>query len=63
MNTWTFRALMFACFVSVCFSAYDIATYKPPQELCLNNIVMIKHEDMYKQKGLWAQHCVAISKD
>jgi len=34
-----------------------------PQELCLNNIVMVKHDDMWVQKDLWPQHCVAISKD
>ena len=63
LNKWTFRALMTLCVISVLFSAYDIATYKAPQEVCLINIVMVKHEDMYKQKGLSPTYCVAISKD
>jgi len=63
LNKWTFRTLMTLCVISLLFSAYDIVTYKAPQELCLNNIVMVKHEDMYKQKGLSPTYCMALSKD
>jgi len=63
LNKWTFRTLMGLCVISLLFSAYDIVTYKAPQELCLANIVMVKGTDMYVQKGLWPTHCVAISKD
>jgi hypothetical protein len=63
MNTWTYRALMTLCVTSIVLSLYSAYTKKPTQELCLNNMVMVKGVDMYVQKGLWPTHCVAISKD
>lgn len=63
LNKWTFRALMALCGISILISIYDIVTYKAPHEECLINIVMVKHEDMYKQKGISPTYCVPISKD
>lgn len=63
MKNWIFVTLLALCCVSIMFSIYDIYTYKKPPEVCIMNIVMVKHDDMYKQKGLWPTHCVAISKD
>lgn len=63
LNKWTFRALMTLCGISILLSFYSILTYEAPQEECLINIVMVKHEDMYKQKGSSPIYCVPLSKD
>jgi hypothetical protein len=63
MSKWTFGLCLVLLTISPTLSVRGLLTYKPPQELCLLNIVMVKGTDMYVQKGLWPTHCVNISKD
>lgn len=65
MSTWTFRALMTLLVCNFLFGIYVVASYKPPQSICLNGIVMIpdKGGDMWVQKGLWATYCMPVDKD
>ena len=65
MSNWTFRGLMALLVCNFLFGIYAVVTYKPPQSLCLNGIVMIpdKGGDMWVQKGLWATHCMPVDKD
>lgn len=63
MNAWIFRICLVLLTISLTLSIHGLLTYKPPQELCILNVVMVKSGDMYVQKGLLPQHCVAISVD
>jgi hypothetical protein len=51
--------------VNIAIGVYAVATYKPPEALCVMGIVMVqdKNKDMYVQQGLWPTYCVAIDKD
>jgi len=65
MSDWVYRILMTLLAVNVAIGVYAVATYKPPEALCVMGIVMVqdKNKDMYVQQGLWPTYCVAIDKD
>jgi hypothetical protein len=65
MSTWTFRILMTLMAINLCFVLYAAFTYRAPEPMCLNGIVMVpdKSGDMWVQKGVWATHCMPVDKD
>jgi len=63
MNTWVYRILMTLLIANIGIGVYALANQKPPQEMCINGILMQPHGDMWQQKGMWPTHCINVDKD
>ena len=63
MSDWLYRIMMAVLAIMLVSQIVFIAMTPTPVVGCVNGYVMEQHKDMWVQKGLFVQHCVAIDRD
>ena len=63
MKDYLFNAFAVLIGTLLCIDVYVLLTTPDPVEVCVNGYLMVKHDDMYIQKGTLPTHCMSIDKD